>query len=681
MSTIKPTTIPSKRLSASITGSSSTFKVDNILGWDSNDLTSADLGSVAYAVFRNSAGTLMEIVEIDPTTIASSSITINKRGLKFTGDLTTEVSTNKLTWVLGDTIVEFGTHFPQLLAHAVTTIADQTIAGVKTFSSMPKSSDVPTDTDHLINKDYADALVLGALTTINVVVPATAGETIAAGDLVYYDTTDKEWKLCDADTAATVENVMLAIAQGSGTDGVAITGGVLMKGVDSNQTGMTAGDIMYASNTAGEIANSAGTNDVAVGIAKSAIDLYFNPRFNQQLTEDQIDALAGTSGTPSTSNKYVTDDDTTGTGDIVRSSVTDTIAKFGGDGSDGALAITTGTTDIDVGGVAVYIKNYTSISITGDGKLTFSNPHANGTIVILRSQGVVVSTSSATPNIDVSAMGGAAGSGGAANGGAAGDGSESNSVIDDDETHGGNKGGIGICGDAQPGGAAGSAGTIYILKKLYLADATDPYTNRNMILACGSGGAGGAGGGCNFTNGGGVGGIGAGVLLVEVGGAINFTGTIWAKGADGSNGSDGGNPTVGGDRGGGGGGGAGGAGGMVVMLYNSLTANSGTIDTAGGAGGDGGDGGRGTGAGTEGSGAGGGSGAGSYVAAGGAGGAGSTSTGTNGGNGSAAGGNSAGGGGAGGGGANQDADAGVGGTGGAAGSSNSGLVIENVWFS
>ena len=57
MADIKPTTVPSKTLSASITAAASTFKLDNILGWNGSDLTSADFGSVAYAAFRNSAGT------------------------------------------------------------------------------------------------------------------------------------------------------------------------------------------------------------------------------------------------------------------------------------------------------------------------------------------------------------------------------------------------------------------------------------------------------------------------------------------------------------------------------------------------------------------------------------------------------------------------------------------------
>src|SRR3990167_8668932 len=80
---------------------------------------------------------------------------------------------------------------------------------------------------------------------------------------------------------------------------------------------------------------------------------------------------------------------------------------FGGDGADGALSITSGTTTLDCANAQVFIKNYTSIAITGTGKLAFSNPHANGTIIILKSQGAVTLTSSTAPHLDVSAMGAA----------------------------------------------------------------------------------------------------------------------------------------------------------------------------------------------------------------------------------------------------------------------------------
>ena len=76
-------------------------------------------------------------------------------------------------------------------------------------------------------------------------------------------------------------------------------------------------------------------------------------------------------------------------------------ASFGGDGSDGALAISSGTTTLDCANKKVFIKNYSSISITGTtGKLAFSNPHTSGTIIILRSQGNVTLTSTSVPLIE-----------------------------------------------------------------------------------------------------------------------------------------------------------------------------------------------------------------------------------------------------------------------------------------
>ena len=104
---------------------------------------------------------------------------------------------------------------------------------------------------------------------------------------------------------------MLGIAKGAGTKGNAITGGVLLWGVDNAQSGLTTGDPQFASNTAGGISSSAGTTEVSIGSAKSTTELYFYPRLNQQITENEQDALVGTSGTPSTSNKYVSNDDVT----------------------------------------------------------------------------------------------------------------------------------------------------------------------------------------------------------------------------------------------------------------------------------------------------------------------------------------------------------------------------------
>lgn len=296
MATIKPLSVPAKRLAATISGSASSFKLDDILTWDgSTNLSSSDFGTKAYAAFRNSAGTLVEFMEIDPSTIASASITILYRGLAYNGDnLTTEISANKLTWVKGDTIVELGTHLPQLLAHYVTIIGDQTVAGIKTFSSLPATTaGNPVSDNDLARKAYVDLLATGTAITERVVVSGVAGETLVSGNLVYLKAADARWWKADADVAGTSENIILGIAQGAGTAGNAVTNGVLVRGLDNTQSGLTANTKYYVSNTAGGISTSAGTKEVFVGISHptTATKIYFFPREEQQITENQQDFL------------------------------------------------------------------------------------------------------------------------------------------------------------------------------------------------------------------------------------------------------------------------------------------------------------------------------------------------------------------------------------------------------
>ncbi len=308
MAILKFTTVPTKRLAASITSASATIKLSDIKGWNGSDLTASDFSNRLFAVLRNDQNTLMEIIELDESTIASASITVLKRGLQFDGNLTTQVTANKLTWVKNETLVELGTNVPQLLNHMVQIVGDQTLAGIKTFSELARTTaGNPVADNDLARKAYVDSVVAGSFPADRIVVAGTAGETVADGDPLYFDTTDNEWKLTDADAASTSENVLLGIAQGAGTNGNAITNGVLLKGLDDAQTGMTEGDIMYLSDTAGDISSTPGTKTVMIGIAKSATELYFSPRFSLFLTNDQKLALAGNSGTPSADNLYVTE--------------------------------------------------------------------------------------------------------------------------------------------------------------------------------------------------------------------------------------------------------------------------------------------------------------------------------------------------------------------------------------
>jgi hypothetical protein len=244
--------------------------------------------------------------------------------------------------------------------------------------------------------------------------------------------------------------------------------------------------------------------------------------------------------------------------------------KFGGDGSDGALTISSGTTNIDLGSAQVVIKNYTSISITGTGALSFSNPHANGTILILKSQGDVTLTSSATPMIPVQ-IGGAGGAGSSVGAGATSagsDGTDGKSFCLIPTT---NKG-------LYTSSVGGSAGTI-AYPSTFLNQLFGKYP---QIFV----GAGGASGGCKAGTGstatGGAGGRGGGALVIECRGALNFTTAngISVSGVNGTNGSFTGSNY---DNYGGGGG----AGGICIISYNSLTANSGTITVSATTGGTG----------------------------------------------------------------------------------------------
>jgi len=169
----------------------------------------------------------------------------------------------------------------------------------------------PLTAQGIVTRDYMLGLINGgAISTNKVLVAGTAGETVAAGNLVYFDETDNEWKKTDADTAATVNLVLLGIAQGAGVNGGAISGGVLLSGLDENQSGMTQGDLQYASNTAGGISSTTGTTERVIGIARNATTLYFDPGFYYSLTVSQKGAIAGgsTFGTPSSTNKFITQD-------------------------------------------------------------------------------------------------------------------------------------------------------------------------------------------------------------------------------------------------------------------------------------------------------------------------------------------------------------------------------------
>ena len=241
-------------------------------------------------------------------------------------------------------------------------------------------------------------------------------------------------------------------------------------------------------------------------------------------------------------------------GDKLNASDLNKVIKFGGDGSDGVLNVTSGTTNIDASGESVVIKNYTSINVSSGATLGLTNPAAGGTILILKCTG------------DITIEGTIELSGNGANAGVSGF-----SILDELNHYG---------GDAS-GSTKGDGGVRFSdsSRMFYLTPDINLLHRKFIVVSCGSGG--GKGGTSEVGHGGGSGGKGGGSLIIKCFSSFNFTGTINVNGADGLNGIDGVYSA--------GGGGAGGSAGMVLVLYNSLTANTGTINAKGGAGGDGGD--------------------------------------------------------------------------------------------
>lgn len=261
---------------------------------------------------------------------------------------------------------------------------------------------------------------------------------------------------------------------------------------------------------------------------------------------------------------------------------------LGGNGSDGALAISSGVTVIDLAGQEFFLRNYTSIAITGTGAVSFVNPNNSGTVIVLKSQGSVTLTSSATPCIDVSGLGAMP--------------AAISPFVLDGADHSGTAGGTGQAANSGqanlPGGTGGAPGAVHSLgtKDTYLRLSI----GLKAIAPGAAGGPGGTGGQGKFNAfiapGGipGAGGRGGGAILIEAAGSLLFSGTIWAKGLNGSPGSAATAASAG--MGGGGGGGAGGAGGMVGIAFASLIANTGVVSVDGGSGGSGGGGGTASGA-------------------------------------------------------------------------------------
>lgn len=328
---VKAVSIPTKILSQSITAAATSFRLNDIEGWDGADLTSAAFGTQAYGIFRNAARTQVELFEFDPATIASSDITIVRRGLKYDGDLTTEVSGNKYAWTKGDTYVDLGTDTPQIFQYLLENVA-ATETNIATIINAAASKNPPVDADTFPIYDSVAAglkklsftnlktflantflslsggtltgnVTLGENTSIDldpagsadgkysgICITGTAGTTLAFGDLVYLAVADSRWELADADAAATAGTPLLGMCVLAAAGDGSATKILLMGNIraDSKFPTLTVGAPAYVGETAGAIQTAipTGADNVirVVGRALTADELYFNPSQDHQVT-------------------------------------------------------------------------------------------------------------------------------------------------------------------------------------------------------------------------------------------------------------------------------------------------------------------------------------------------------------------------------------------------------------
>lgn len=97
------------------------------------------------------------------------------------------------------------------------------------------------------------------------------GATIDAGEIITLQS-DGKWD----PTATTGAQLTVAVALQDAADGDWID--AVVYGPVKNMTGATVGALIYASDTAGELAETAGTKDTVVGYAKSATVLFVQPQ-------------------------------------------------------------------------------------------------------------------------------------------------------------------------------------------------------------------------------------------------------------------------------------------------------------------------------------------------------------------------------------------------------------------
>jgi hypothetical protein len=200
-------------------------------------------------------------------TASSTSVTGLERGLS-PADGVTETTGLKFAHRRGASVKI--TDFPLIQRIASQNSGDATFENVLSYAN----GVTPTSGNHLADVDYVLNTITGTSTLSydSTVVGGTAGETFATGTIVYLKASDSRWYKADNDITSTYVDQTLGIAQNAVTTGNGVS--VLTYGLDSTQVGMTGGNFIFLSATAG--ATSTATTSQILGKAISATTMFFD---------------------------------------------------------------------------------------------------------------------------------------------------------------------------------------------------------------------------------------------------------------------------------------------------------------------------------------------------------------------------------------------------------------------
>ncbi len=170
-------------LSSSITSTDTTIPVTSLALPDGHALVMADLGSLVYLIIEPGS-TNQEIISC--TGIAGSTFTGATRGLAFYGATASSVAANKKAHNAGVVIEMSNVHL--VYEQFVDKDSNETVAGVKTFSSYPKIADpntAPTANGEFAPKKYVDDTAVAgapnATTTVKGIIELATDAELAAG--------------------------------------------------------------------------------------------------------------------------------------------------------------------------------------------------------------------------------------------------------------------------------------------------------------------------------------------------------------------------------------------------------------------------------------------------------------------------------------------------------------------